>query len=165
MKFVDFDLIKKIDFKDPAVWLASWFGCGFIRPAPGTWGTFGGLPFGIVILLFGGWPSLFIAMVLVTLIGWWAAERFEKMVGDHDNSTIVIDEVAGLWIALLPAGTSSFYIFLGFLLFRFFDILKPWPISWCDKKIPGGLGVMVDDLVAGLFAAIVIIGMRYAGLG
>ena len=74
----------------------------------------------------------------------------------HDSKMIVIDEVAGQWIALLPAALNPALILIAFILFRFFDILKPWPISFIDKKVPGALGVMGDDIIAGLFAAICV---------
>jgi phosphatidylglycerophosphatase A len=154
-----------VNFKDPAIWLATWFGCGLMRPAPGTWGTLGGLPVGILIYAMGGWMGLSVAVVLVSLIGLWAAGRFEAQSGEHDNSAIVIDEVAGVWIALIPAALYTPYVVSAFLLFRFFDILKPWPVSWADKKLPGALGVMIDDIIAGIFAALVIAGARYAGIG
>lgn len=154
-----------VDFKDPAIWLATWFGCGLMRPAPGTWGTLGGLPVGVLIYALGGWISLSVAVILVSALGYWAAGRFEAQTGEHDNDAIVIDEVTGVWIALIPAGLSIPLVIAAFLLFRFFDILKPWPVSWADKKLPGALGVMTDDIIAGIFAALVIAGAGYAGLG
>lgn len=161
------EVCQKLDFKAPSVWLATWFGCGLMKKAPGTWGTLGGLPFGIAVLYFGSWQILLAASVFVFLMGLWAAREFEKMTGEHDAGAVVIDEVAGVWIALLPvAGLSFIQIGLAFLLFRFFDILKPWPVSWADKKLPGAMGVMLDDVFAGIYAALVIGGLRYyAGLG
>ncbi len=155
----------KVNFKDPAIWLATWFGCGLMKPAPGTWGTLGGLPVGILITAIGGWPALLVAIVAVSAVGYWAAGKFEEQSGEHDNSAIVIDEVAGVWIALIPAGLSIPHVIAAFLLFRFFDILKPWPISWADKKLPGAFGVMADDIIAGIFAALIIAGASFAGLG
>lgn len=152
-----------VNFKDPAIWLATWFGCGLMRPAPGTWGTLGGLPVGVLIYAAGGWMALAAAVIAVCAAGYWAAGRFEEQTGEHDSGAIVIDEVAGVWIALIPAGLSIPYVVAAFLLFRFFDILKPWPVSWADKKLPGALGVMADDIIAGIFAALMIAGARYAG--
>lgn len=160
---INLEHYKNIDFKDPSVWLATWFGCGLIRPAPGTWGTLGGMPFGIIILILGGWPVLFVASAIVFAIGLWAAKKFEEMTGEHDASAIVIDEVAGVWIALLPAAINMTHAGLAFLLFRFFDILKPWPVSWADKKLPGAMGVMLDDILAGVYAALILGGLRYYG--
>ncbi len=152
-------------FRYPAVWLATWFGCGLMRPAPGTWGTLGALPFGIIMMLFGGWPVLVVGIIAVSAAGYWAAERYEKLSGRHDASEIVIDEVAGVWIALLPAALNPLSVAFAFLLFRAFDILKPWPVGWADKKLPGALGVMADDLLAGVLSALCLIGIRYAGFG
>lgn len=147
------------------IWVATWFGCGLMRPGPGTWGTIGALPFGILLYVMGGIPLLLLGIVAVCWLGYFAAKRFEEQAGDHDNSAIVVDEVAGMWIALLPTGMNPLYILLAFALFRFFDILKPWPISWADKKIPGAAGVMIDDIIAGFVAALIIGGLRYAGIG
>ena len=136
-----------------------------MKPAPGTWGTLGGLPIGILIYAIGGWIALLIAVLVVSVVGYWAAGKFEEQSGEHDNGAIVIDEVAGVWIALIPAALSIPYVIAAFLLFRFFDILKPWPVSWADKKLPGALGVMADDIIAGIFAALIIAGARFAGFG
>lgn len=165
------DIFVKADKASPATWLATWFGCGLLKPAPGTWGTLGALPFGVALLYYGGWPVLALTTILCFIIGLWAARKFDAMVGGHDCSAIVIDEVVGVWIALLPAllhGSffiAGIYVLLAFLLFRFFDILKPWPVGSADKKLPGAWGVMVDDVFAGIMAAIIIAGVRIAGLG
>lgn len=157
--------LPNVSFKDPMIWIATWFGCGLMRPGPGTWGTIGALPFGILFYVIGGIPLLFLGILVVCWLGYLAAKRFEEQAGDHDNGAIVVDEVAGMWIALLPTGMNPLYILLAFALFRFFDILKPWPISWADKKIPGAAGVMIDDIIAGFVAALIIGGLRYAGIG
>lgn len=158
----DKELLEKVSLKDPAVLLATWFGCGLTKLAPGTWGTVGGLPFGIAILYFGGIPLLLLGIVIVFIIGYWASGKFEKITGKHDDQAIVIDEVVGGWIALLAAGTAIIPVILSFLLFRFFDIFKPWPVSWADKKLGGAMGVMIDDVFAGIYAALVIFGFNYA---
>ena len=82
-----------------------------------------------------------------------------------DPSFVVIDEVAGQWIALLPAGLDPVLFVAGFLAFRLFDIWKPWPVSWADRDVPGALGVMLDDLIAGAYAAAVVYGIGYAMTG
>lgn len=160
---LDRELMQKIDMKDPSVWLATWLGFGLIRRAPGTWGTLGGLPFGIALAYFGGWSLLLGGVVIVFAAGYFAARKFEEMSGKHDAGAIVIDEVAGIWLTLLATPLSGTGILLAFGLFRFFDILKPWPVSWCDR-LPGALGVMSDDIMAGIYAALVIGGFRYAGI-
>lgn len=159
------DEIAKLDFKNPALWVATWFGCGLMRPAPGTWGSLGALPFGMILMVLGGHIALLIGLLFIIPIGFWATKKFEHMTGTHDSGMIVIDEVAGVWIALLAAvGQDSLYILAAFLLFRFFDILKPWPVSWLDKK-PGAMGVMMDDVMAGIYAAAAMMGVQYALAG
>ena len=158
------ELIKQIDLKHPATWLATWFGFGLMKKAPGTWGTLGAMPFGIALLYLYNWQILLIATVFIFIIGLWAARHFDKMSGTHDCGAIVIDEVAGVWIALLPALLSPIHFILAFGLFRFFDILKPWPVGWADKKLPGEWGVMLDDILAGIYAALILGGLRYAGI-
>ena len=160
----DPELIKKLDFKNPAVWVATWCGCGLMRPAPGTWGTLGGLPIGLILLALGGKIALVFGIAIVFPLGIWAANTFETMTQSHDNSMIVIDEVAGVWVALLASTLSPVSIVLAFLLFRLFDILKPWPIRWLDKNIAGGLGVMVDDIAAGALAAACLYGIHFYAL-
>ncbi len=155
------DHLKKLNFRQPYVWAATWFGCGLMRPAPGTWGTLGGLPFALILLGASGITALLIATILIIPLGYWASKEFEKATGKHDASEIVIDEVAGLWLTLLPAGLNPFLVFTGFILFRFFDVLKPWPVSWADKKLPGAWGVMVDDLFAGVYAGLCVWGIGY----
>ena len=139
------ETLRKLDFKNPATWLATWFGCGLLRPAPGTWGTLGGVPLGIALIYFGGLPWLLGGLAIVTLLGFWACARLQEQTGDHDASYIVIDEVGGLLIALIPAGLTPLSVLAAFVLFRFFDILKPWPVSWLDKKINHSAGVMLDE--------------------
>lgn len=166
IKLPDPEFLKKLDFKNPATWVATWFGCGLIHPAPGTWGTLGGLPLGLVLLLFGGKYALIVGIILVTIAGLWAARRFEDMTGHHDHGMIVIDEVAGIWITLLATTLAPVSIILAVVLFRAFDILKPWPISWLDKNIGGAWGVMLDDLVAGVAAGLCLWGINtYAFAG
>lgn len=169
-------------FKDKDFWLATWFGSGLLKPAPGTWGSAV-----TVIMLYAAslllndfsfaldksalnlsnlWIKLCISLVaigLLTLAGSLIINRIEKKTGVHDAPEIVIDETAGQWVALLPvlmmenAPSYSVLWILGFLLFRLFDIWKPWPINKIDEKLLGGFGVMADDLVAGLLAAFCLI--------
>lgn len=164
MNFLNPDY-KKLDLKQPYVWLATWFGCGFVNKAPGTCGSLGALPFGILIAFYAGSPGLLMASLLALVVGLWAARKFDTVTGGHDSRMIVIDEAAGLWITMIPAGLDPLLLFFSFLLFRFFDIVKPWPVSFFDKKVKGAAGVMGDDLVAGLYAALCVMGLVYAGLG
>lgn len=158
-----------LDLKAPSTWLATWFGCGLINPAPGTWGSLGALPVGIALFLTTHFWGIVIATFLVTLIGFWACTQFEKQTQTHDDKRIVVDEVAGQWVALLPvfyfSELNALYIVSAFVFFRIFDILKPWPVSYFDKHMTGALGVMGDDIIAGLYAGGCMIGLIYAGFG
>lgn len=164
INFQNKDTLHRLDFKHPATWLATWFGAGLIKPAPGTWGTIGALPFGIALMLYGGLIPLLAATLIVFVTGLWAAKYFERMVREKDSGMVVIDEVVGIWIALIPASLTPLSIGLAFVLFRLFDILKPWPVNWLDKRFHGPWGVMLDDVMAGIYAALVLMGLRYVGL-
>ncbi len=147
--------------------IAIFFGAGLLRPAPGTWGTAAALPVGWVIHGLFGFPGLVIATILAFALGWWATAVETQGKADHDPSEIVIDEVVGLWIALMPlsaglshAGADPWLFpwpgWLGaFVLFRLFDIWKPWLVGWADRR-GDALGVMLDDVMAGAFAAIIL---------
>lgn len=156
--------IKKLD-----VILATWFGLGLIPKAPGTWGSLGAIPFAYLIAYTGGITLLIISTIIITLIGYWAADKFEKRTAIHDSKMVVIDEVAGQWLALWPAlyffNFHIIWVLIAFILFRAFDIIKPWPVSYFDRKIENAIGVMGDDIIAGLYAVIIITGAYYAGLG
>lgn len=148
---------RKLGLLHPLNILATWFWSGKSPWMPGTAGTLAALPFAHAIQLYGGKESLFAAALLLFFIGIFVADQFMKRsFTSHDPSEIVIDEVAGVWLLLvaLPASLNA-YLF-AFVVFRFFDILKPWPISLCDRKVGGGFGVMFDDLVAGIYPVILI---------
>lgn len=151
--------------RDPALWLATWFGCGLSPKAPGTVGTLGALPFAFVLMALGGWPLLLAGAIFVSVAGLWAADHYERKSGTHDSGAIVIDEVAGVWLTLCAGHLSIISFVLGFALFRFFDILKPWPVSWADRELPGARGVMMDDILAGIMAAACLWGLHYVGIG
>ena len=137
--------------RDPTVLLATWFGAGLLPKAPGTWGSLAALPFAWLIAWAGGWPALALAIVLVSLVGWWAADRYIIQVGHEDPGQVVIDEVAGQWLVLLLTPPDIVSYAVGFALFRLFDITKPWPAGWADRAVKGGLGTMLDDLLAGAY--------------
>lgn len=140
----------------PAFWLSTWFGCGLMPKAPGTWGSLAALGMGWGIVHVAGGLGLGLATVVVSLLGWWSADVHGRKTGTSDASEIVIDEVAGQWLVLLAAPPEPLYYAVSFALFRLLDITKPWPISWADRTIKGGLGVMLDDLIAGLGGALII---------
>ena len=147
--------------------LATWGYVGLMPKAPGTWGSLAALPFAVLLHAVGGFPALFLATVFVFFLGWWATVQETAGAADHDPGEIVIDEVVGQWIALFPlsgglwAMGSQIVILpwpglvFGFLFFRLFDIFKPWPVSWADKKSTA-FGVMLDDVLAGIMAALVV---------
>lgn len=137
----------------PSIAVATWFGAGLSPVMPGTMGSLAALPFAWAFAAWGGWTALAAAAAVVFLAGLWAAAGYMAVTGEHDPGPIVVDEVAGQWIALLPAALTPVDFVAGFVLFRLFDILKPWPISWADRRLPGAFGVMADDVLAGAFAA------------
>lgn len=140
----------------PAGILATWFGAGLLPKAPGTWGSLAALPFAWVIQYYSGWVGLTIASVVVFAVGCWAASIFEAKSGVKDPGAVVIDEVAGQWMVLIPAGLDPLLYLVGFALFRLVDIFKPWPACWADKNVHGGLGIMLDDVLAAVYAVIAI---------
>lgn len=160
-------VLARLNYRSPVVWVATWMGCGFMRPAPGTWGSLGAIPVALLLVLLGEPKYLLAALVVVTALGFWACKHFEAMSGDKDSKFIVIDEVAGQWIALWPVLTmpviNPFLVLAAFLLFRLFDITKPFPVGWFDRKLSGPVSVMGDDIAAGLIAALIIEGLIYAG--
>lgn len=129
--------------------ISTWFWVGKIPWAPGTWGTVATVP--VIFILFHLGSMFYMgAVFLFIFLGIFASDIYEKSLGQHDSSEIVIDEVAGFLIAMTWLPVTWQALGLGFLLFRFFDIFKPFPISWFDQRVKGGLGVMVDDIAAGL---------------
>ena len=160
-------------------WLGIGLGSGLPRRAPGTWGTVGGLIVAIPLLSLGFVPFLIIT-ILSCIIGVWICGRTSELMQGHDDPHIVWDEWAGIWITLLPFSymgvtTANFWqdisqslsiisLVIAFILFRFFDIIKPPPIGWADRKVAGGLGIMLDDIIAGVMAAAVWIVVMLAML-
>lgn len=140
----------------PAGWLACGFGSGL---APVAQGTFGSLAAILPWLLLRQYSlSLNLAVIVIGFaMGVWACEIAGRAVRVDDHRSLVWDEFVGQWIALLPALLAPWWaVVLGFALFRLFDVWKPWPIRYLDRHLKGGLGVMVDDVVAGVFAAVVL---------
>ena len=143
-----------LPFWHPAFLIATWFGSGLLPKIPGTWGSAAALPFAWGIMWFGGPQVLLVCAIVAFLVGIWAAGMYSKHSGIKDAGPIVIDEVAGQWLTLIPAGLDPVLFLVGFFLFRAADILKPWPANWADRELSGGLGVMLDDVFAGIYAAI-----------
>lgn len=142
--------------------LAFGFGSGCAPKAPGTFGTLMALPF---YLLLSTLPvAAYVGvLVLAFVAGIWICERTSRALGVHDHGGIVWDEFVGLWLTLCAVPLSWQAVLAGFVLFRVFDIWKPWPIGWLDRKVSGGFGIMLDDVVAGLYAAILMQMAVYLG--
>lgn len=146
----------KITIKTPWQFFASGFGSGMSPVAPGTMGTLMALPFWA---LFASTLPLwgYILLIVVSgLVGIIICQKASDELGVHDHGGIVWDEFVGLWITMLFSPVSWTTAILGFIFFRFFDVLKPWPIKVIDAKVAGGFGIMFDDVLAGIFALITL---------
>jgi len=141
-----------LPFFRPDTLIATWFGIGLIRRAPGTWGSLAALPCAAGLHLAVGPWGLAAAAGVVALAGVWASARYAAALGGGDPGAVVVDEVAGQWLALVPLPLDPLWYAVAFALFRLFDIAKPWPIGWLDRNLRGGQGIMADDLAAGLVA-------------
>jgi phosphatidylglycerophosphatase A len=150
---------------DPAFLLATWFGIGYAPVAPGTWGSLAALPFAWGIAAWAGSWALVPAAALLFAAGCVASTRVIAAGRQSDPQIIVIDEVVGQFLTLAVTPPDPLGYALGFLLFRAADILKPWPASWADRSVKGGLGVMLDDVLAALYAAAVLWGILYLWRG
>jgi len=183
-------MLERIFFKPILSLLATGLYLGKIPVAPGTWGSALGLFLGFVLLRYYGFFWFFWSFLAILMCSFYIIHFFaQKYKKDMDSPEIVIDEVVGMMISMAPLGSSSVEValeeggthvlpllailpiqyaiaasFVSFLLFRFFDILKPWPIHVLDNKIHSAFGTVIDDVVAGIFAAIVLIGIAYTGL-
>lgn len=143
-------------WRDPAVLFVTGFGSGFVRPAPGTWGSVVALGIWWLALADLAWPWQLLVMCVVFAVGLVLTGVVGRRYGVHDDPGIVVDEFVGLWLTLLAAPAVWQAAVAGFLLFRVIDIWKPWPVSWADRRIPGAFGVMIDDVIAGGLAAVVL---------
>jgi len=141
--------------KRPACFLGLGFGSGLAPKAPGTFGTLAAIP---IYLLMQNLPLIsYISLTIMAfIIGIWICQQSADWLQKDDPSAVVWDEVVGFLITMIAAPEGWQWIVLGFVFFRFFDILKPWPINLADKAIHGGLGIMVDDVIAGLFALVCV---------
>lgn len=159
--------MSKPDIRNPIHCIAAGFGSGLAPRAPGTFGT--------LAALIPWWPLHFLApewywlsIVLGIALGIYVCGKTARDLRTHDHGNIVWDEFIGVWIALawLPIMNANLlnqglWIGAGFLLFRLFDIWKPWPISWCDKHVHGGFGIMIDDIAAGAFTLSILQAARW----
>lgn len=138
--------------RDPGLLLAFGFGTGLSRYMPGTLGTLAAVPPYLALMQLGDGPYLPIAAVLTTLAGVYLCDRAAAKLQVHDYGGIVWDEIAGFLLTMCWLPFSWPALAAGFLLFRLLDILKPWPIGWLDRHVHGGLGIILDDVAAGLLA-------------
>ena len=142
-------------FGHPIHFLAFGFGSGLAPVAPGTFGTLVGIPFFFFMasLPLWGYLSLILAFFL---FGVWLCDRSSKMLGVHDHGGIVWDEIVGYLVTMIAAPAGWEWVIVGFIPFRIFDIFKPWPIAYLDRHVSGGFGIMVDDILAGVYAMLIL---------
>ena len=142
------------NLKNPTHLVATWFGVGLLRPAPGSWGSLAA----VITWYFCEFlhSSILIILPIFIIFSWYVCSKAEQDSDSGDHSAIVIDEVAGMLVTLAFVPHEIIFYLCAFLLFRLFDIWKPWPISWVDRNIKGGWGVLFDDLIAGLLAGGII---------
>ncbi len=138
----------------PANFLALGAGSGLAPKAPGTFGTLAAVP--MVFLMPSNLAVYCVIILVLFALGVWLCDTCANNLGVHDHPAIVFDEWVGYLITMIAAPRSLWFVALGFVLFRLFDVLKPWPIGVADKRVSGGLGIMVDDVIAGIFAAITL---------
>jgi phosphatidylglycerophosphatase A len=151
----------KPNLRNPIHLLAFGLGSGCAPKAPGTFGTLAAIPFWWLFLQDVPLIPYLCVLIAGFAFGVYLCEQTSKDLGVHDHGGIVWDEWIGLWITYLALPSGIEWIIIGFALFRFFDILKPWPIKWLDEKVHGGFGIMIDDVLAGIFALVCVQGLAY----
>ena len=138
-------------FRSPVQFLAFGFGSGLFPKAPGTAGTLVAVP--LYLLVSGlNLPAYSLFIVVTALLGIWICDVASRQLGVHDHPGIVWDEFVGYWITMWAVPVDWVWIVAGFLVFRVYDIAKPWPVGPLDKKVKGGFGIMIDDVLAGIMA-------------
>ena len=154
-----------LSFFHPAALVATWGGSGLLPGAPGTWGSLATLPFAWAIATYYGPQWLLLAVAVAFAAGLIATRRYLRNSRQKDPGNVVIDETAGQFLALAAVPADPLWYLAGFALFRAFDILKPWPVSWADRDLPGEWGVMVDDVLAGGYALVLLLATRHVLTG
>ncbi len=142
--------------KNPLHFLSLGFGSGLSPKAPGTMGTLAAVPVYFLVQQYSDLNGYLFITLLISLLGVYLCGYTSRALKVHDHPGIVIDEIAGFLITMIAVPFSWLNVLAGFVLFRVFDILKPWPISWLDKNVHGGLGIMLDDVLAGLFSLLIL---------
>jgi len=146
--------------RDPVHLVAFGFGSGLSPWAPGTFGTLIAIPIVLFVMQFGFAAHLAFAL-LAAIFGIYVCGESAKRLGVHDHPGIVWDEITGFAVTMLTVPANLYSVVAGFALFRLFDIWKPWPIRVADHRLHGGLGIMLDDVIAGIFAAAILLGIRH----
>ncbi len=154
---------KPLSLFHPAKFIGTWFGAGLAPKAAGTFGSIAALPFAWIIQTHFGNHALLAASIIAFFTGWVACHFYLPYVDREDPREMVIDEVAGQWLLLSFMYPTLVSYITGLLLFRFFDIVKPWPVSLADRKIHGGFGVMFDDVLAALYPVAIFEILRLPG--
>ena len=161
MKFSE---LKRKSIKETIAWfLATWWGSGCASKAPGTVGSLCSLPL-VLIGIFWGTELMSCVIALLFLLGWWAVGEVLKTQGAKDPGFVVIDETVGQllsFVLVFQVSWTWYTPILGFVLFRFFDIVKLWPASYFDRSVHNAFGVMMDDVIAGIYAAIILYGSTF----
>lgn len=150
--------VPKAVWRNPLYFIAFGFGSGAMPFAPGTFGTLMAIPFYFLVHELP-LPFYLLFVLLFIVASAWISDIVSKKIHYHDHPGMCIDEFAGFFVTMIAAPSGWLWIAIGFLLFRLFDIWKPWPIGWIDKKIHGGIGMILDDVVAGIFAMVVMQGV------
>jgi phosphatidylglycerophosphatase A len=152
-------------FRDPVLFLAFGLGFGLAKKAPGTFGTIPGIItawlIGLISALALTPSSVLVSVLMLALIPFsvWICDSASRRLGVHDYGGIVLDEIVGVLVPFMFFDITPANLLLAFLWFRFFDVLKPWPISWIDRRVGGGLGIVFDDILAGIFALVAMLVM------
>jgi phosphatidylglycerophosphatase A len=145
--------------RQPVHFFAFGFGAGLSPKAPGTCGTLMAVPIVMLVMHFG-WAAHLVFTIAASLAGIYICGESARRLGVHDHSGIVWDEIAGYSVTMLAAPAIWYWLLAAFALFRFFDIVKPWPIREADHSLSGGLGIMLDDIIAGIFAGAILLAVR-----
>lgn len=144
--------VREVALATPSGFLAFGLGSGLSPKAPGTAGTAAAMLFGLPLAGIPTWAGLLL-VALSFVVGIWICNRASRALGVHDHGGIVWDEFVGIWLVLVLVPAHWTWWLAAFLVFRIFDILKPWPIGWLDRRVHGGFGIMIDDLIAAIYAA------------
>jgi phosphatidylglycerophosphatase A len=152
--------LRKVALGSPSGLLAFGFGSGLSPFAPGTMGTLVAIPFIFALKSLGN-VGFWVALLLLFLLGVQLCGHVSRKLGVHDHGGIVWDEMLGYWLSAAFVPLQWQWLLAAFLLFRFFDIFKPWPIRQLDRKVSGGFGIMIDDVVAALFTIVILAGFQF----